>query len=289
MKAILTFILLITTFFASAQSAELLLMGGTSHYLGDLGGKDGIGSNEFTDLDLNTTTYALGVGFRLRLSETFALRMNGFYSRARGDDANTDREVRRDRNLSFYSPIIEGSIMAEIYLGSSKRLYMFGGVGNFYFNPKTKYQGESYELQPLGTEGQNYLPDKQPYDLTAFSFPFGFGYRFPLRNGGTLAVELMMRKTTTDYIDDVSGNYADRNQIAASGGNIAGLLSDRSTSTIPGFSDEGAIRGDPTDNDNFSFFLLTYSIPLSGHSGSGFGGGRKPGRNRFKRGKCFEF
>lgn len=289
MKTIITFIFIMTTLFAQAQSAEFLLMGGTSHYLGDLGGKNGIGSNEISDLDLNTTTYAIGLGLRIRLSETFALRMNGFYSRARGSDENTEREVRRDRNLSFYSPIIEGNILAEIYLGSTKRLYFFGGVGNFYFNPKTKYQGKSYELQPLGTEGQNYLPDKHPYDLTAFSFPFGIGYRFPLRNGGTLGVELMMRKTTTDYIDDVSGTYADRNQIAASGGAIAGLLSDRSTSTIPGFSSEGAIRGDPTDNDNFSFFLLTYSIPLSKGSGAGFGGGRRPGKNRFRKGKCFEF
>jgi hypothetical protein len=290
MKFILSVLVVITlSLTTQAQSAELILMGGTSHYLGDLGGKDGISSNEFSDLDLNTTRYALGVGFRLRLSETFAMRINGMYTRVAGSDENTDREVRRDRNLSFFSPIIEGSIMGEIYFGSSRRFYVFGGIGNFYFNPKTKYNGKKYELQPLGTEGQNYLPNKNPYDLTSFSYPFGIGYKIPLNNGSVLGFELMMRKTNTDYIDDVSSFYADNAQITASGGAIAGVLADRSTSTIPGFSEEGAIRGDPKDNDNFSMFLVTYSMPLSKGPGLGFGGSKRKGGLRFKKGKCFQF
>ena len=133
------------------------------------------------------------------------------------------------------------------------------------------------------------LSNKTPYDLTSFSYPVGLGYRFPLNNGSILSFELMMRKTDTDYIDDVSGTYADPNQIAASGGAIAAILADRSTSTIPGFSAEGAIRGDPTDNDNFSMFLITYSMPLSKGSGSGFGKNKRRGGLRFKKGKCFEF
>ena len=289
MRIILCIIFAFTSIFSQAQSAEFILFGGSSHFLGDLGGKDGLGTNEVTDLDFKTTRYALGLGFRFRMGETFAIRVNGLYTRASGDDANTDNPERQGRNLSFFTPIIEGSIMAEIYLGKTKRLYVFGGVGNFYFNPKTKYNGEKYELQPLGTEGQNYLPNKTPYDLTSFSYPVGLGYRFPLNNGSILSFELMMRKTDTDYIDDVSGTYADPNQIAASGGAIAAILADRSTSTIPGFSAEGAIRGDPTDNDNFSMFLITYSMPLSKGSGSGFGKNKRRGGLRFKKGKCFEF
>ncbi len=264
-------------------------MAGSSHFLGDLGGKNGLGTNEISDLDLNTTRYALGVGLRLRLSESFAMRLNGIYTRAAGDDANTEREVRRDRNLNFFTPIIEGSIMAEIYFGSTKRFYIFGGIGSFYFNPKTKYNGKKYKLQPLGTEGQNYLVDKNPYNLTSFSYPFGIGYKIPLGNGAILGLELNMRKTTTDYLDDVSGVYADNAQIVANGGTIASLLADRSTSSIPGFSEEGAIRGDPKDNDNFSMFLITYSIPLSSGSGSSFGKRPRRGGTRFKKGKCFEF
>ena len=86
---------------AHAQNSELVLMVGSSHFLGDLGGKNGIGTNEVTDLDINTIRYALGMGLRLKVSEGFALRINGIYTRAAGDDANTQREVRRDRGLSF--------------------------------------------------------------------------------------------------------------------------------------------------------------------------------------------
>lgn len=267
-------------------------MGGSSHFLGDLGGKPTLGTNDFSDLDFNTTRFAIGVGVRFRMAESFALRGNLFYSRVAGDDANTTNLERRGRNLNFFSYLLDANMMAELYLGSSKRLYVFGGVGIFFFNPKTKFNGEKVELQPLGTEGQNYLPNKSPYDKYAISFPYGFGYKIPLAGGnaGTLSFEVMMRKTTTDYIDDVSTVYADNAQIVASGGAMAGILADRSISTIPGFSDEGAIRGDPKNNDNFTYFLITYSIPINKRGGSGFGGSkRKRGGFRFGKNKCFDF
>jgi hypothetical protein len=288
----LTVLLMASSVVSKAQSTELILMGGSSHFLGDLGGKPTLGTNDFSDLDLNTTRFAVGIGFRLRLAKSFALRADLFYSRVAGDDRNTDNLERRGRNLNFHSHILDAHLLAELYVGSKKRLYFFGGAGIFTFNPKTKYNGETYELQPLGTEGQNFLANKSPYDRNAISFPYGIGYKIPIAggNGGYLTLEAMFRKTTTDYIDDVSTVFADNAQIAANGGAIAGILADRSISTIPGFSDPGAIRGDPKNNDNFTYFLITYNIPLGRSSGSGFGGSKRSrGKFKFGKNKCYDF
>jgi len=157
------------------------------------------------------------------------------------------------------------------------------------------YNGSKVYLQPLGTEGQNFMAGKQPYGLTTTVYPFGVGYKIPL-GSGQLAFELAMRKSTTDYIDDVSTRFADPAQIAANApsgsGATAAALADKNISTIPGFSDPGAIRGDPTDNDNYFFIIVYYHIPLTaGGNNGGFGSGGKRGRgNPFgSKRKCIEF
>lgn len=164
-----------------------------------------------------------------------------------------------------------------------------------FFNPYTKLNGTKHYLQPLGTEGQNYDQNNPPYALSATVYPFGLGYRIPAGRG-QLSFELAMRKSTTDYIEDVSTTFRDPALIQANApagqGQTAVDLADRSISTIPGFSDPGAIRGDPADNDNYFFIMVFYHIPLSagGNNGS-FGGGskkRKGGLLGSKR-KCVEF
>ena len=103
-------------------------------------------------------------------------------------------------------------------------------------------------------------------------------------------------RTITDYLDDVSTNYVDPVQIQAGApaglGQVAVDLADRNIPTIPVFSDPGAPRGDPTDNDNYFFVMVYYHIPLvaKGNNGS-FGGGRKKGKGRLFGGKkrCIDF
>ncbi len=278
---------------------QLMLGIGSSTFLGDLGGKPTLGSDDISDLDFAATRYALSIGLRIPMGNTFALRAMGSYARLSGDDRFTTNAERRGRNLSFVSPLIEGSLTLEISPGKgdlfSKRFYFFGGVGYASFNPYTKLNSTKYYLQPLGTEGQNFLTSNPPYALQALVYPFGLGYRIPAGRG-QISFELAMRKSTTDYIDDVSGTYADPAQITANApagqGQVAAQLADRSTSTIPGFSDVGAIRGDPTDNDNYFFVMIYYHVPLGakGNNGS-FGryGGRKKGRLFGGKRRCVEF
>lgn len=280
----------------SRRSGPQLMIGiGSSTFLGELGGKPTLGSDDPSDIDLSTIRYAVSAGLRIPMGNSFAFRGMLSYARLSGSDEFTSNPERSGRNLSFVSPLTEGSLTLEISPGASKRFYVYGGFGMAFFNPYTKLNGTKHYLQPLGTEGQNFDQNNPPYALSATVYPFGLGYRVPAGRG-QFSFELAMRKSTTDYIDDVSTTFRDPAQIQANApagsGQTAVALADRSTSTIPGFSDPGAIRGDPTDNDNYFFIMVYYHIPLTagGNNGS-FGGGGKKGKGRLFGGKrkCVEF
>lgn len=271
----------------NAQRFEYCIGAGTSTFLGDLGGKYSFGTNDFTDLDILTTRYSVGAGLRYMPINRFGIRIGAYYARVSGDDKYTSNVPRRTRNLNFFSPIIEANATLELHVGPARRTYLFAGIGMFMFNPKTRIGSTVYNLKDFGTEGQFFMAGRSPYKTTAMSIPFGGGYKIlQLGNGGYLAVELWLRKTNTDYIDDVSTTYVDKTALAASNGNVAVQLSDRSLPGILGFSDPGEIRGDPKNNDNFAFLQFTFNSPIGGKSiGSGFYRGGK-----FKRyNKCPTF
>ncbi len=69
-----------------------------------------------------------------------------------------------------------------------------------------------------------------------------------------------MRKTYTDYLDDVSTTYADK-AILSENGVLAVILSDRS----PGASNDNFIgkqRGNSRDTDKYMFAGITLSFRL---------------------------
>src|SRR5688572_2182329 len=151
------------SFSATAQGVSFYIGAGTSKFLGDLGGKPTLGTDDPSDLNFPATRWVLNGGFRFHISRTFSIRTNFAYGRLSGNDKFTRNRERHQRNLSFFSPITEGSAALQINLGKSKRLYVYGGAGIFKFNPKTKYNGQTYALRQYGTEGQFYLPGRKPY------------------------------------------------------------------------------------------------------------------------------
>lgn len=278
---------------AKSQMIDFMVGASTSHFLGDLGGKPFKGTRDFQDIDFKSTRYSVTTGLRFNLNKTFAIRTNLIYARISGNDKFTDNKERRGRNLNFYSHIYEGNATFEISIAKTRNKqgvwYVFGGIGYFMFNPKTKLNGQVYELQKYGTEGQFAVAGKSPYKLSSICFPHGVGYKWSISRTSYLSVELNLRKTQTDYIDDVSTNFVDRNLLIAAKGPEAAALADRNISTIPGFSDPGTIRGNPRNNDTYFFINFSFNKVLgSGKGGNGFGNSRGRGRNRGK-GKCFEF
>ena len=99
-----------------------------------------------------------------------------------------------------------------------------------------------------------------------------------------------MRKTQTDYIDDVSGFFVDPNLLIAAKGQIAADLADRSDGNVPYLSSAGSIRGHYWNNDSYFFINITYNITLGvGKGTSAFKVGRPKRGNINGKRKCFEF
>ena len=220
---------------------------GTTYYLGDLNP-----SKQFL-----LTKPAFGIVYRYNLSTRWALKLDGLYGNVAGDDAVAKFNVQR--NLSFKSTIFEFSPQLELnflnYMTGNKKKdyftpYIFGGVSVFAFNPKASYNGTWYNLQPLGTEGQGTTEvGTQHYSLVNIAFPFGLGVKYSVGKNICIGVEWGLRKTTTDYLDDVSTTYADPAILKAENGPIAAILADRST--IP--NEPGTQRGNSNTKDWYSF------------------------------------
>ncbi|MEM7037921.1 MAG: DUF6089 family protein [Bacteroidota bacterium] len=228
----------------------------------------GIGSTNYQgDLDDNWTVKFTKPGFTAYLGYKFSSRLGLQVAYQQGwmgaSDAKAADDVPRiRRNLSFRSPINEVSLTFNYeFIANSRTFkyrarfspYVFAGIAAFRFNPKAEINGELVALQPLGTEGQ-YLdgcadcPD--PYKLMQISIPFGAGVRAKLTKKLDLRVEMGIRKTFTDYLDDVSGNYPDLTALAAQSP-LAAAASDPSDAAMYplGMAFYNGVRGNADRND----------------------------------------
>ena len=250
----ITFFLLLPVF-VNGQHNEIGIFYGKSYYLGDLNP-----SRQFA-----MARFSYGGMYRFNIDEHKSLRLSGFYGSVEADDAIIG--YNKDRNLHFKSSIIEVSMQGEINFlpfesGNSNKKhtpYIFGGIGGFKFNPQARSDdGQWHDLQPLGTEGQfsDLYPQREPYSLYALSFLFGMGYKFNISKYFTGGLEWGMRRTTTDYLDDVSSTYPNPDDLSP----LASEFSDRSLS---GGDKTNMMRGNPDNNDWYSFagFILTYNLP----------------------------
>src|SRR5690606_2987961 len=126
-------------------------------------------------------------------------------------------EQRRERNLSFFGDIKELSLVVDFnffkWLPQRGRIvytpYIFAGVAGMAFEPKNYLpsSGEKVNLRELQTE-YNPTTNSAPYRAQALAMPFGAGFKYNLRGPWSIGVEVGYRLALTDYLDDVSGNYA---------------------------------------------------------------------------------
>lgn len=280
-KIALFFIFIVTYTSTQAQSiSEFGLAAYNTHYFGDL--KDNVsdrgGLPQYLGYLFSSSRYGGGLFYRNNIDERWSLRVSGNWARLQGSDAASEVAARVRRNLSFRNDIIEFSALAEYNLkpqgfdtySSENVPYVFGGIAIFNMNPKTQYQGAWYELQPLATEGQGLAiyPDKQLYSLTQLAIPIGIGYKFTFNKTFRLGIEVGYRLTYTDYIDDVSGTYADNDIIKVSRGPLSAALADRRQEIQPNLAlaAAGTARGSSKYNDAYLFFGITVSKLIWGDS-----------------------
>lgn len=275
---------------------------GASNFLGDLGGKDGIGTNDFQDLEITEFNFGGFVGYRHAFFKHLYGRVNFTYGRVSGDDKLTQEAFRQNRNLSFRSDIFELNVMGEFWIqlwGKKGHQYKlkrvnqeespwrvrgayftaFGGLGLFRFNPKTNVQGDWIDLKPMRTEGQGLPGGTAEYRLTQLNVPVGVSLMFSMHKKWTVGIELQYRFTFTDYIDDVSTNYYTPSNYALYGDpskvDLSAYLSNPSLGLENGGLPEfvtapGQQRGDPEDRDGYLYALIKVDYWFNGLSSRKF-------------------
>lgn len=261
------FIALLTALTSIAQrkkrTAEIGVFLGGSYYIGELNPLRHI--NQFTKP-------AGGFVFRYNMNKRLSARANLFFGNIEGHDSFSNSEAAQQRNLSFKSPITEFSGQLEFnfmdyQIGMEKHRfspYIFFGIAGFKFNPQGQFGNNWVSLQPLGTEGQGLDggASKKKYKLVQMSIPFGVGAKANLSKNIGVSFEWGLRKTFTDYLDDVSTKYYDPVALGAARGATAAAMSDPSIGTDPGVSNAGRQRGNPTNKDWYSFIGIALTIKL---------------------------
>lgn len=268
MKRVLFVIGMCLPLFSYSQRLHVNLFGGFANYQGDLQDKP------FT---LEQSNGAFGAGIKYDLNGHFSLRTGIMYGIVRADDKENSASLQ-PRNLSFKSRVLEGNLLLEYNLLDLNYRkftpYVFGGVGVFHFNPYAYDSlGRKVFLKPLSTEGQGLAqyPDRKPYKRTQFALPFGGGIKLRVTENVVLGYEVGMRKTFTDYLDDVSKTYVDAAILAAERGPKAVEMSYRGGELKGGnplYPIAGTKRGSEQFKDWYYFHGITVSIGLN------TGGGR---------------
>jgi hypothetical protein len=108
---------------------------------------------------------------------------------------------------------------------------------------------------------------QKPYSLTQLAIPFGGGIKYNISDKVGLAFEVGLRKLFTDYLDDVSGNYADPNELMAAKGQQAVELSYREDELPNGdlnYPVKGETRGNPKYKDYYYFTGLHLIFKFAG-------------------------
>ncbi len=189
---------------------------GTTHYFGDIGGwsKDEniLG---LRDIDFTQVRPSLYVGFRYKLYEEFALKLNFTYGYLHGDDSG---DANDGRNFKFYTGIFEPSVQVEYVFIKEKEAMsylMMKGRGMSQFNSSIS----AYVFLGLGgaffkiTEKENLLNVDLEYTPTALVFPLGIGLKYGLNTNWSIGFDLGGRFTTSDYIDGYTSVYSESNDV----------------------------------------------------------------------------
>ena len=266
-KVIFILLFICQTQFFRAQQATFLSQSevgfsvGQMYYIGDL--------NPF--MPFKNSQWATSFMYRYNLHSRMALRFTYMQGSVMADDKTSGNSVLQNRNLNFHSDIKElaGGLefyFAPFYFGrknGNKQIqgtaYFLTQLGGFYMNPKTYLNGEEIELRPLGTEGQGTVLNKKgTYSNFQICLPLGVGAKAQVGKSITVNLDLGIRKTFTDYLDDVkSASYVDVATLSQYSGETAALLSNRSI--------DGArhgYRGNPSTKDWYVYAGGMISVRL---------------------------
>ena len=261
--------LLITTlvfsFTAKTQqfkpNTEIGLLLGASYYLGDLN------TSHF-----NQPLGASGLIIRQNIDKRFVYKAEAMYLNLRSDERESDDTIALNRGLHFRSPVYELSGQLEFNFlpyQPGNPLYtwtpfIYTGISLFHYNPQAENKnGEWVNLQELGTEGQgtSEFTERDKYSLIQFAIPIGGGFKIAVNEYFNIILEYGVRKTFTDYLDDVSTTYPGPKK---NGTWPVEMTEEAQQMSDPlGIHSQGIQRGDQEKKDWYSFVGATLSFKLN--------------------------
>jgi len=241
---------------AYGQRHEVGVTFGGMYYLGDLNP-----SRQFA-----MTKPSFGAVYRLNINDRMSLRANLLHGTLAGDDAVV--QFNRNRNLSFTAPIWEGSAIFEFTFlpfvaGNPSTIatpFVMAGFGFTHFFPRT-WADIGTGMQEINLRGYRTERSEDGFDYSFWTnnMLFGVGIRYNLVSPIVLTLEWSMRRTGTDFLDDVSGSYPDLSALATD--NPRRILSDRSL--VDAGTNQGRLRGNPDTNDWYSFAGLSITFRIN--------------------------
>jgi hypothetical protein len=235
------------------------------------------GANYFGDLNNNTsfkgTGPAGGLYLRNNIGSRIALKHSLNFGIVQFADRWSPNEFNQQRNLSFRTNIYEISSQFEFnflkYIrhsifkrqGSRWTPFITIGISLFNFSPQGRINDQWYDLQPLGTEGQNdpSYSGKEKYSTIAWAIPIGGGVKYNISRFVTIGIDIANRKTFTDYLDDVSGVYTKTLSLPEGDKGIAYRLADRSGEVGAAIHQAGKQRGTSSKADDYILGGVTIS------------------------------
>lgn len=270
---------------------------GGSNYLGEIGGFDDPRASVL-DVNLSQTSPTFGGFFRVGLHPRIGIKTIVNFVQIKSEDAASINPARQARNLNFRNRMVEFGVLADFVCASigditnegstnpsfttSLDFTVHAGVYGVLHNPMARitydpnnvWEDRYYELRPLRTEGQI-----EEYARLIAAIPVGFGVQVNVRNTWKFGLEASYRTTFTDYLDDISGQYADPSaldplaQALSSQSNefVIALINDPSSGSVANhqYSEAGTYRGNPATNDGYGTIQFTVSKVLKSVSRSG--------------------
>lgn len=245
------------------ENTEVGFIGGVSYYLGDL-----------NTTHFNNSLPFGGIVIRKNIDRRFSYKAELLYLNIAADDRiDATDTIAINRGLHFRSSVFELSGQIEfnfLPFEAGNALYtwtpfVYTGLSFFHFNPQAENKdGLWVNLQELGTEGQgsNSFPERKKYPLTQLAIPLGGGLKIAINPSFNIILEYGVRKSFTDYLDDVSTTYPEGvNSNVPDISNATYEMSDPTGTHIAGDQ-----RGDPEKKDWYSFAGITLSFKLNNNT-----------------------
>ena len=245
------------------ENTEVGFIGGASYYLGDL-----------NTTHFNNSLPFGGIVIRKNIDRRFSYKAELLYLNIAADDRDDATDtIAINRGLHFRSSVFELSGQIEfnfLPFEAGNALYtwtpfVYTGLSFFHFNPQAENKdGLWVNLQELGTEGQgtSSFPERTKYPLAQLAIPLGGGLKIAINPSFNIILEYGVRKTFTDYLDDVSTTYPEGvNSNVADISNATYEMSDPTGTQIAGKQ-----RGNPDKKDWYSFAGITLSFKLNNNT-----------------------